>query len=376
MTYNCIICFGSLLSDPNESAAAAPCGHVFHNNCIRPWINQSKKCPLCKKTATLRHLVAPLYFSTTEDNEPGESASSSSSDLTRRTRDLQVQLASSNREVESLRNELQLIRRQNADHILEIEAQNKKIRSMTNSMRYLKQVKRVADIDDYLSSPTSQSFMKSLQHQPHDQLITTLGGLEYRYKEAVRGRDSAESKLAINERAVNSLKAKNEKLKDRLKEYEKGQGALRNRPRRKYANVIVLDSEDEGEEADVRNEIEDIAPQQEDKQKQRQSTENHNNHQTLEQSNQIEDHTSNQPASQSTSTIGNPLFRGIARDLALLSDDEEYAVEEHVSPMHNRFQYKRLNNELQLQAAGQSPKRLKTPSGHNSSLTIPDDDVF
>ena len=52
------------------------------------------------------------------------------------------------------------------------------------------------------------------------------------------------------------------------------------------------------------------------------------------------------------STIGNPLFRGIARDLALLSDDEEYAVEEHVSPMHNRFQYKRLNNELQLQAAG------------------------
>lgn len=56
-------------------------------------------------------------------------------------------------------------------------------------------------------------------------------------------------------------------------------------------------------------------------------------------------------SSLSFSIIGNTLYRGIARDLAMLSDDEEYGVEEHVSPMHNRFQYKRVNNDLQLQAA-------------------------
>ncbi|KAI8390180.1 hypothetical protein BD560DRAFT_3015 [Blakeslea trispora] len=372
MTYNCIICFGSLLSDQNDSAAAAPCGHVFHNNCIRPWINQSKKCPLCKKTATLRQLVAPLYFSTTEDNESTENASS---DANKRTRDLQVQLASSKREIESLQNEIQSIRRQNANNMLTVESQNKKIKTMTNSMRYLKQVKRVADIDDYLSSPTSQSFMRSLQNQSHDQLITSLGGLEYRYKEAVRGRDNAESKLAVNERVVNSLKAKNERLKERLKEYEKGQGALRNRPRRKYANVIVLDSEDEGEELNT----EDNTSRQEHRQMQGEPTEDH--HELLEQQkpeqlNELQPRQMSQTANQSSSIIGNTLYRGIARDLAMLSDDEEYGVEEHVSPMHNRFQYKRVNNDLQLQAANQSPKRLKTPSGYSSNLTIPDDDVI
>ncbi len=25
------------------------CGHIFHNECIKPWLNMNKRCPICSQ---------------------------------------------------------------------------------------------------------------------------------------------------------------------------------------------------------------------------------------------------------------------------------------------------------------------------------------
>lgn len=57
----CIICLSSLESD----LLAAPCGHVYHENCLTTWVNVNKSCPLCKKhvemfDCTALHVVFKL----------------------------------------------------------------------------------------------------------------------------------------------------------------------------------------------------------------------------------------------------------------------------------------------------------------------------
>jgi hypothetical protein len=43
---NCAICIESM--DDNMIKKKTKCGHVFHEDCIQPWLREHKECPLCK----------------------------------------------------------------------------------------------------------------------------------------------------------------------------------------------------------------------------------------------------------------------------------------------------------------------------------------
>lgn len=48
MDNTCIICL-----DEIKKAKKLNCGHVFHLNCLRRWLEQKVKCPTCRKTIEL-----------------------------------------------------------------------------------------------------------------------------------------------------------------------------------------------------------------------------------------------------------------------------------------------------------------------------------
>lgn len=44
--YQCIICMEEF--EEKEKVKLLPCGHIFHNNCIKQWLLKQKTCPFCK----------------------------------------------------------------------------------------------------------------------------------------------------------------------------------------------------------------------------------------------------------------------------------------------------------------------------------------
>ena len=40
---DCAICW-----DEMNSARTLPCGHLFHNSCLRSWLEQDTSCPTCR----------------------------------------------------------------------------------------------------------------------------------------------------------------------------------------------------------------------------------------------------------------------------------------------------------------------------------------
>jgi len=49
---NCSICLDDLYSEDdlesNNDIIELKCKHMFHKKCLDPWVNEHKKCPLCK----------------------------------------------------------------------------------------------------------------------------------------------------------------------------------------------------------------------------------------------------------------------------------------------------------------------------------------
>ena len=43
----CIVC--QLEFEAEDPAIKLPCSHVFHGECLRPWLSRSKKCPFCSQ---------------------------------------------------------------------------------------------------------------------------------------------------------------------------------------------------------------------------------------------------------------------------------------------------------------------------------------
>jgi hypothetical protein len=55
---DCTICRQSINNNSiyaNEKGivsqvCSGKCGHVFHSECIKPWLQSNKKCPICSET--------------------------------------------------------------------------------------------------------------------------------------------------------------------------------------------------------------------------------------------------------------------------------------------------------------------------------------
>merc|ERR1719277_2434427 len=42
----CSICLDELVA--GEPALRIPCGHLFHEECVKDWLNKSNECPVCR----------------------------------------------------------------------------------------------------------------------------------------------------------------------------------------------------------------------------------------------------------------------------------------------------------------------------------------
>ena len=80
MSDTCIVCLGDLgesASDPAEPlprldhhavkaetcdedqgqiAQLLPCGHILHNNCLKPWVERANSCPICRRSFNMVEL--------------------------------------------------------------------------------------------------------------------------------------------------------------------------------------------------------------------------------------------------------------------------------------------------------------------------------
>lgn len=36
--------------DPGQIAHLLPCGHILHNNCLKPWVERANSCPICRQS--------------------------------------------------------------------------------------------------------------------------------------------------------------------------------------------------------------------------------------------------------------------------------------------------------------------------------------
>uniref|UniRef100_A0A915AIE8 RING-type domain-containing protein n=1 Tax=Parascaris univalens TaxID=6257 RepID=A0A915AIE8_PARUN len=44
----CPICICEWKNNESEKLIRMPCGHIFHENCILPWLKRTNSCPVCR----------------------------------------------------------------------------------------------------------------------------------------------------------------------------------------------------------------------------------------------------------------------------------------------------------------------------------------
>jgi hypothetical protein len=48
----CTICLDAFV--PNQKVLLTPCKHMFHHNCLLPWVKSHGKCPVCRRALVER----------------------------------------------------------------------------------------------------------------------------------------------------------------------------------------------------------------------------------------------------------------------------------------------------------------------------------
>lgn len=62
----CVICKEDMLI--NGHGACIPCGHVFHLDCLGPWLAGNSNCPICRKEFTTKSMQL-LFLPRSVDSE-------------------------------------------------------------------------------------------------------------------------------------------------------------------------------------------------------------------------------------------------------------------------------------------------------------------
>jgi hypothetical protein len=53
-TVTCSICLEDLNQSSSEPSRALACMHVFHANCVNPWLENHNTCPTCRAVAPVQ----------------------------------------------------------------------------------------------------------------------------------------------------------------------------------------------------------------------------------------------------------------------------------------------------------------------------------
>ena len=67
MSVTCSICHKDINLNCDE-ISVLNCGHLFHQRCLRQWLNTNSTCPECRISVTANNFVQKLYPSINEDS--------------------------------------------------------------------------------------------------------------------------------------------------------------------------------------------------------------------------------------------------------------------------------------------------------------------
>lgn len=46
--------------EDSQIAQLLPCGHILHNNCLKPWVERANSCPICRRNFNMVELTDRL----------------------------------------------------------------------------------------------------------------------------------------------------------------------------------------------------------------------------------------------------------------------------------------------------------------------------
>ncbi|KAL0140791.1 hypothetical protein V8B55DRAFT_1510462 [Mucor lusitanicus] len=287
MPFQCIICLQPLIAS-GDHPAALPCGHVYHKSCLQPWVREHRNCPLDDEQTQAAHA------DTSEDMQV-----------------LQLQLLQLRQEKETAQQRFNMARQELMDERVKSQTIASDLRGATKAIRHMKQIRRVAELDDLMNSPTSRAFFENLDSYPKEELLIQNRAMQTRLRKAHTERDDAVRKSSLLERSNLHLEKKLERLKNKLQLAEAAKQAATALPKpRRTGNVIVLDDSDEDNDSN-----DDDQPLEDDSDGPVVIAESSNNNQSRMYDNGGDNFSSRQT---------------LKRQHSLLSDTEDdFAIEEH-----------------------------------------------
>ena len=75
MSVSCSICHEDIIFSDDETSVLN-CGHLFHQRCLRQWLNTNSTCPECRISVAANNFVQKLYPSINKDVDLGYKGSS------------------------------------------------------------------------------------------------------------------------------------------------------------------------------------------------------------------------------------------------------------------------------------------------------------
>jgi len=156
----CSICFESLLLPPSP-VSSLPCGHVFHETCVKQWVATHYDCPQCRCPATTPCL-SPLFLTHHDTRSaPPSTPRSTTSDTYRSTSSsrgivldvLQTQLEDLGRENKHIRRKLEETRKEKEN---EAEQFQIKVKELQEKFREVE--KKVKEKDVKIQTSSNKGF--------------------------------------------------------------------------------------------------------------------------------------------------------------------------------------------------------------------------
>ena len=79
MSLQCSTCLEPITA--NCDSSVTPCGHAFHTECIKEWLNHQSNCPQCRKETTVNQLIKVFFSVSEEDVNKNAAADALKADL-------------------------------------------------------------------------------------------------------------------------------------------------------------------------------------------------------------------------------------------------------------------------------------------------------